>query len=57
MYKITSKLQKSKRIVIVTDKNIYSLYLNMTLSWKLPLAKVKRITIIKNSSAMFVIHP
>ena len=56
MYKITSKLAKSKRILLVTDQNIYSLYLNMTLALKIPLKNLTRITIIRNSSAILCLH-
>ena len=56
MYKITSKLAKAKRILLVTDQNIYALYLNMTLAIKIPLSILSRITIIRNSSAILCLH-
>jgi len=56
MYKITSKLAKAKRILLVTDQSIYSLYLNMTLQLKIPLSNLSRITIIRNSSAILCLH-
>ena len=56
MYKITSKLAKTKRILLVTDQNIYALYLNLTLALKIPLAILSRITIIRNSSAILCLH-
>lgn len=57
MYKINSHLSKTKRILIVTDLNIYSVNLNLTLVMKIPLKILAKITIIKNSSAVLVLHP
>lgn len=56
MYKITSKLGKAKRILLITDQNMYSLYLNLTLALKIPLGNLSRITIVRNSSAILCLH-
>ena len=57
MYKINSHLSKTKRILLVTEKNLYSLSLNLSLVMKLPLDRLQRVTLIRNSSAALVMHP
>lgn len=37
MYKINSKLNKTKRILIVTDMNMYSVNLNLQIVMRIPL--------------------
>lgn len=57
MYKINSHFSKTKRILIVTEQNFYSVNLNLSLVLRIPLAHIQRITLIRNSSAVLVIHP
>ena len=57
MYKINSHLSKTKRILLVTDENLYSLNLNLSLALKMPLRSISKLTLIRNSSAVLVFHP
>jgi Unconventional myosin tail, actin- and lipid-binding len=57
MYKINSTLSKTKRILIITAENLYSVNLNLTLARRIPLGLIAKMTIIRNSSAILVIHP
>ncbi len=56
MYKINSKLNKTKRIIFVTKKNLYQLSLNLSLMVKIPIHEITGITLIKSSSAMLALH-
>ena len=56
MYKIDSRLNRTKRILLVTEKNMYQLSLHLSLVVKIPLHEIKGMTLIKNSSAMMAIH-
>lgn len=56
MYKIDSKLNKTKRIIIVTETNLYQLSLNLSLIVKIPVKDISSITIIKSSSAVLALH-
>ena len=42
---------------MVTEENLYSIRLNLTLALKIPLKNILKMTIIRNSSAVLAIHP
>lgn len=56
MYKIDSSLNKTKRILIATQQNVYQLSINLSLIVKIPIKDISGITLIKTSSAMLAIH-
>ena len=56
MYKIDSHLNKTKRILMATQQNVYQLSLNLSLIVKIPIKDISGITLIKTSSAMLAIH-
>ncbi len=56
MYKINSRLSKTKKILLVTEANIYSVTLGLKLVDKVALRDLAKITLIRNSSAVLVLH-
>ncbi len=56
MYKIDSRLNKTKRILLVTQSNVFQLSLNLSLIVKIPIKDITGITLIKTTSAMLAIH-
>ena len=56
MYKINSHYSKNKRLLIVTETKIYSAHLNLSLVVRIPIKGLQKVTLIKNSSAVMVLH-
>ena len=56
MYKIDSNLHRTKRILLITEKSVFQLNLNLSLVIKIPIKEITGITLIKSSSAMIAIH-
>ena len=56
MYKIDSRLNKTKRIMLVTQQALYQLSLNLSLVVRIPIHEISGMTLIKSSSAMMAIH-
>jgi hypothetical protein len=57
MYKINSKIKKQKKIVLVTEQSFYCLSSQrLRIEARIPLSKINRVSLIKNSSALMQVN-